>query len=243
MHITDTIKTILVPIHAEGYPFIGIFCLLTLILFFLYAPLGFIGFILTIWCIYFFRNPDRITPIGHDLVIAPADGVIQKIWHAKLPPELRKNLDDDEDDLDEDMLVISIFMNVFNVHVNRIPCDGNIISQYYHPGKFFNASLDKASTDNERHSVLMQDKDKRYIGFVQIAGLVARRILCDLKDEQEVKAGERYGIIRFGSRVDVYLPKDTIPLVCVDQLSVGGETILADFSSTAITEARQGEIR
>ena len=246
MSLKDTIKPILTPIHDEGYPFIGIFALLTLILLFLWLPLGLVGIVLTTWCIYFFRNPVRITPIREGLIIAPADGVIQDICHMQLPIELR---DDDDPATQDDMLRISIFMNVFNVHVNRIPHDGFIIKQHYHKGKFFNASLDKASIHNERHSVLMQcdnnqgDDNQVKIGFVQIAGLVARRIICYLEDGQDVKAGEQYGIIRFGSRVDIYLPKETASLVAIGQLSVGGETVLADLNRDAYLHesARNGK--
>lgn len=214
------------PIHEEGWPFIGIFALATVILFFLWQPLGFVGIVLSAWCAYFFRNPARMTPLKDGAIIAPADGVINDIRLCQLPEELRS----DNEDENQEMLRISVFMNVFNVHVNRVPHDGIVVKQHYHKGRFFNASLDKASVHNERHSVLMNTADGTPIAFVQIAGLVARRIICYLQDNQDVQAGEQYGIIRFGSRVDVYLPKNIVPMVGIGQLSVGGETILADLN-------------
>ncbi len=216
-------------IHKEGYIFILIFAVITFILSSVSANLGpigsalpWLGSIMTIWCAYFFRDPQRVTPIGDDLVISAADGVVQKIITTEPPAELGLK--------EKQMLRISVFLNVFNVHVNRVPADGKIISLNYHAGKFFNASLDKASIHNERQSVLMETKSGHKIGFVQIAGLIARRIVCDLEEASEVKAGERFGLIRFGSRVDIYLPVDTVLKVSEGQTCVGGETIIADFS-------------
>ncbi|OSQ39739.1 phosphatidylserine decarboxylase [Thalassospira mesophila] len=230
-----TLKSVLVPINSEGWKFIAIFAAVTVILFLIAQPLGWIGVILTLWCAYFFRDPDRITPISDDLVIAPADGRICMISQAPLPKELE--LQDQSP-----RTRISIFMNVFNVHVNRSPINGEIVGEAYVPGKFVNAELDKASENNERQILLVRDKDGRDFGVVQIAGLVARRILCDVGRGSILKAGERFGLIRFGSRVDVYLPAGVEPKVCVGQLTVAGETVLADVAQTVAVPAT-GEIR
>lgn len=228
----DLIKTVIPAIHKEGYIFIIIFLLVTIILAYISKPLGVIGLILSLWCCYFFRDPERVVPIGDQLIVSPADGVIQKIEDVPLPLNLS--------DTGEIRTRVSIFLNVFNVHVNRVPASGKIKKLYYHPGKFFNASLDKASEFNERQEVLMQMDNGTEIAFSQIAGLIARRIVCDLKEGQEVKAGERFGIIRFGSRMDVYLPKGISPTVSVGQTVIGGESIIADMS---IKTGRLGEIR
>lgn len=208
-------------IHREGYIFIVSFAAVTFLLATFISTLGYIGLVITLWCIYFFRNPDRFTPISDNLIISPADGMIQKITEGFPPAELGMG--------DQEMIRISIFLNILNVHVNRVPASGKILSLHYNPGKFFNASLDKASIYNERQSVLMETTGGQKIVFVQIAGLIARRILCDLEEDAEVKVGERYGIIRFGSRVDVYLPLKTPICVTEGQTAIGGETILADF--------------
>lgn len=221
-------------IHKEGYIFILIFAVVSLLLGMFVAPLGWIGAVLTAWCVYFFRDPTRVTPIGDEWVVSPADGVVQKIERAPLPIEMGR-------DASETRLRISIFLNVFNVHVNRVPAVGKITFLHYFPGKFFNASLDKASLDNERQTVAMETADGRELVFVQIAGLVARRIVCDLTDNQVVKAGERFGIIRFGSRMDVYLPEGVIPKVVPGQTVIGGETILANLSEQG--KELVGEVR
>lgn len=226
-------KTLIAPIHRAGWPFIILFGGITLILFIFSCILGLFGILLTGWCIYFFRNPYRITPLGEGLIISPADGIITKIEKTFPPSELKWTK--------KPLTRISIFLNVFDVHVNRIPVDGVITKIHYHPGKFFNASLDKASEFNERNSVLIQTKSREDILVVQIAGLVARRILCDAKTEQSVKAGEVYGIIRFGSRVDIYLPEGVHPQVVEGQRMIGGETILADLHSKSAR--RLGENR
>lgn len=216
----DLLRGVLVPIHKEGYRFIGLFVLLTLVLFWIWDPLGWGGVVASLWCTYFFRDPTRLTPVSEGLVIAPADGVVQAI--TEVPPPSELGLDD------QPRWRVSIFMNVFDVHVNRIPSDGEITAVVYHPGKFFNASLDKASEYNERQMVAMRTAQGNDIAFVQIAGLVARRILCNLLEGEKVVAGQRFGLIRFGSRVDVYLPPGIAPLVAVGQRSVAGETVLAD---------------
>jgi phosphatidylserine decarboxylase len=210
-------------INKEGYFFICTFAVLSFIIGMFISILGTIGGVLTLWCIYFFRDPERVTPLGDNLIISPADGIIQDISEVAPPKELGMS--------DEPLIKISIFLNVFNVHVNRVPASGKIISLVYHPGKFFNASLDKASIHNERQSVLMQTTSGEQVAFVQIAGLIARRIICNLEDQQAVSAGERFGIIRFGSRMDVYLPKGVWPKVMVGQTAIGGETILADLTT------------
>ncbi len=224
--------------HQAGWPFIAAAVVITILLSFLGETFFFIGAILTAWCFYFFRDPPRTTPVRDGLVVSPADGLVVAIKDVVPDPEF---------DLGEEPLTrISIFLNVFDVHVNRIPCSGEIIARRYRPGKFFNASLDKASVDNERMALTLRldgshpYKDSR-MGVVQIAGLVARRILCDAQEEQVFKTGERFGMIRFGSRTDVYLPKGAHPLVCVGQRMLGGETILADFLSQEAP--RQGEER
>ena len=229
----DTLKGVIVPIHREGRPFIAIFLVTTLLLWWLWTPLVVLGLVLTCWCIYFFRDPERVTPTRKGLVISPADGVVQMIEEAVPPSEL---------DMGETPLTrVSVFMNVFNVHVNRIPTDGKITRLAYRPGKFVNASLDKASIDNERQAVRMVTEDGQEIAFVQIAGLVARRILCSLANDQSVRAGERFGMIRFGSRVDVFLPEGVTPMVCAGQTTIAGETVLADL--TASSQASLGEVR
>ncbi|MCD6034444.1 MAG: phosphatidylserine decarboxylase [Rickettsiales bacterium] len=223
----ELLKSILHPIHKEGYVFVVVFAIVSLFLGAFSEPLGWIGAIATAWCVYFFRNPDRVTPDDEGLVISPADGLVQKITKAQPPKELGMG--------EGELTRISIFLNVFNVHVNRVPVKGKITALHYFPGKFLNASLDKASVDNERQSVLITTEDGKQVACVQIAGLIARRIVCDLEENQEVKTGERFGIIRFGSRTDVYLPNGVNALVVEGQLAIGGETILADLNSSAPT--------
>jgi len=227
------LKTIMVPIHKAGKPFIAIFAVVALGLSLVNVSLGWVGLILTVWCVYFFRDPHRVTPVRSGLVISPADGVVQKVDMAPPPPELGL--------APTPLPRICVFMNVFDVHVNRTPMDGIIEQISYIPGKFFNASLDKASTDNERQAFLLRLPDNRAITFVQIAGLVARRIVTETSEGTEVKTGERVGMIRFGSRVDVYLPEGVSPLACVGQRCVAGETVLADLEATE--EPRVGAIR
>jgi phosphatidylserine decarboxylase len=222
------------PIHAAGWPFIGGFAIVTLFLALISHDLLWMGIILTLWCAYFFRDPVRVTPTREGLLISPADGIVSKIEAVSLPGEF-----DDNDD--NDYVRVSIFLNVFDVHVQRVPIDGKILETVYRPGKFLNASLDKASEDNERSSVLLQMADGRKIAFVQIAGLIARRIINTLNKDQTVRTGEHYGLIRFGSRVDVYLPGGVSPQVIVGQRMVGGETVIADIKSSEA--ARAGSVR
>jgi phosphatidylserine decarboxylase len=220
-------------IHKEGHPFIFIFAAVSLVAGLMVDSLGWIGAIATLWCVYFFRDPNRVTPDGESLVISPADGLIQKIEKASPPPELGLG--------EKELTRISIFLNVFNVHVNRVPISGEVTELNYRPGKFLSANLDKASDDNERQSAIVTTPDGKKVVFVQIAGLIARRIVCDLTEGQDVVAGERYGIIRFGSRADIYLPDGVNPTVIVGQTAVGGETILADLNSKKA--ASTGETR
>ena len=224
MSIAGSIKSQIVPIHPEGYPFIGAFAAASLILFWLWSPLGWIGCVLTIWCVLFFRDPPRATPVREGLVIAPADGRISQIVAAAPPAELGLGT--------TPLMRVSIFMSVFNCHINRSPVSGRIERIQYKPGVFLNADLDKASEDNERNALVIAAGSGR-VGVVQIAGLIARRIVCWVKEGQEIAAGERIGMIRFGSRVDVYLPAGTVPLVSVGQTSLAGETVIADLAKSA----------
>lgn len=221
------------PLHREGWVFVIIFFVCTLMLGFVSILLGVVGIILTGWCAYFFRDPARVTPTRPGLIVSPGDGFIQAITTASPPPEL--SLEGDN------WTRISIFLSVFDVHINRIPCDGTLTKSVYHPGKFFNASLDKASLHNERQAIAMVDPQGRELAFVQIAGLIARRILCHVSEGQAVRAGERFGLIRFGSRVDLYLPNNVVPLVIEGQRVIGGETVMADF--TISEPERIGEVR
>src|SRR5512135_155447 len=220
MSIANSIRAQMVPITPEGYPFIGAFALVSLILFWVWTPLGWIGTVLTIWCVLFFRDPPRVTPVRDGLVVAPADGRISQITTAPPPYELGLGA--------TPLPRISIFMSVFDCHINRSPVSGRIEKIVYQPGKFFNADLDKASADNERNSLVIATSGAR-IAVVQIAGLVARRIVCFVRTGQSIGTGERFGMIRFGSRLDVYLPEGTPPLVAVGQTSIAGETVLADL--------------
>ncbi len=211
--------TFIKPMHPEGYKFVGIFAAITLVLFLIWEPLGWIGVGLTVWCYYFFRDPKRVVPQGAGLIVSPADGVISLIERAVPPAELGMGT--------EALLRVSVFMNVFNCHVNRAPVQGTVGAMSYRPGKFFNASLDKASSDNERNSLRLDLADGRQIAVVQIAGLVARRIMWWVDEGQGLRTGERFGLIRFGSRVDVYLPEGVTPQVALGQNMVAGETVMA----------------
>jgi phosphatidylserine decarboxylase len=223
MSIANSIRGQIPPIHPEGYPFIGGFAAISLLFFWLWPPLGWIGTILTIWCALFFRDPVRVTPVREGIVVAPADGRISMITHALPPAELGLG--------DKPLPRVSIFMSVFNCHVNRSPVSGRIDRIAYRPGAFINAELDKASEDNERNSLVISSPNGK-IGVIQIAGLVARRIVSFVREGQTIGAGERFGLIRFGSRLDVFFPEGTQPLVCEGQTAVAGETILADFHSS-----------
>ncbi|MCK5644819.1 MAG: phosphatidylserine decarboxylase [Gammaproteobacteria bacterium] len=216
--------TFIKPMHREGIKFVSFFAIVTALLFLLSNILGWIGVILTIWCYYFFRDPQRTTPTREGLIISPADGVISLIEKAVPPAELGMP--------DEALTRVSVFMNVFNCHVNRTPIEGVIKAIAYRPGKFLNASLDKASVDNERNSLCIEMSDGRQIAVVQIAGLVARRIVSFVEEGRSMQTGERFGLIRFGSRLDVYLPDGVEPQVVLGQVMVAGETVLADLKSS-----------
>lgn len=215
--------TFIKPMHPEGRRFVGIFAAITVILFLIWPVLGWIGVGLTIWCYYFFRDPERVTPKGEGLVISPADGIVSLIEKAVPPAELGMS--------DMALTRVSVFMSVFNCHVNRAPIAGEISAIAYRPGKFFNASLDKASSDNERNSLCIDMADGRQLAVVQIAGLVARRIVCFSKEGDSIGTGERFGLIRFGSRLDVYLPDGVDPRVEIGQTMIAGETVIADLGS------------
>ncbi len=217
--------TFIKPMHREGIRFVAIFAAVTVVLYLLWPPLGWIGVGLTVWCYYFFRDPERVPPARDGLVISPADGIVSLIEPAVPPAELGLPA--------EPLTRVSIFMSVFNCHVNRSPVAGRIAAIAYRPGKFFNASLDKASSDNERNSLSIEMPDGRHLVVVQIAGLVARRIVSFVSEGTRLDAGQRFGLIRFGSRLDVYLPDGVVPLVELGQTMVAGETVLADLTTPA----------
>ena len=221
MSIVASIRSQIAPINAEGYPFIGTFALASLVLMWLWSPLGWLGVGATIWCVYFFRDPPRVTPLREGLVIAPADGRVNRIANAVPPTELALG--------DRPVPRISIFMSVFDCHVNRSPVSGRIDRMAYRPGRFVNADLDKASEDNERNCLVIRTANGTELGIVQIAGLVARRIVPFVRPGTSVAAGERIGMIRFGSRVDLYLPEGVRPLAAEGQTTVAGETVIADL--------------
>ena len=222
MSMIDSIRRQTTPIHSAGYPFIAAFAVVTLILYYFLGPVSWIGAILTAWCVYFFRDPPRVTPQDDSLVVSPADGYVSSIGFFTPPPELGLGA--------EPMQRISVFMSVFDCHVNRVPVTGRIAKVAYKPGQFVSADLDKASEVNERNSLVIDGVRGRF-GVVQIAGLIARRILCFSKQGDTLSAGGRFGLIRFGSRVDVYMPPGARPLVALGAKATAGETVLAEFSA------------
>lgn len=217
----NMLKIVAVPMHREGIKFVAIFAAISVLLGLLWQPLFWLGAGMTVWCYYFFRDPVRSVPQRDGLVISPADGVVSLISQVMPPKELELG--------DAPLTRVSVFMNVFNCHVNRAPVAGKVTQIAYHKGKFVNASLDKASEHNERNGLTLETSQGVRIGVVQIAGLVARRIVCFVKPGQQVDAGFRFGLIRFGSRLDIYLPEGVEPQVTVGQTAVAGETILADL--------------
>ncbi len=223
MAILASIRAQFAPVHPEGYPFIGGFALASLILFWLWAPLGWVGCVATLWCVYFFRDPPRITPARDGLIVAPADGRISQIASAAPPPELGLG--------NSPLIRVSIFMSVFDCHINRSPLSGRIERMHYRPGAFLSADIDKASEDNERNALVLATAGGVRIVVVQIAGLIARRIVKFVQEGQSVVVGERIGMIRFGSRVDVYLPDGVRPLVGEGQIAIAGETVIADLQA------------
>ncbi len=230
--LIDTIADTIVPVHNDGYKFLAIAAAVTLFLFWFWPPLAWIAVIVTAWIAYFFRDPPRVTPLRDGLIVAPGDGRISAIERVRPPVEL--GLDDTP------RTRISIFLSVFDVHIQRAPLAGRVARIIYTPGSFLNASLDKASEENERCATILQAANGTEIAVVQIAGLIARRIVTFIKSGDNIGIGERFGLIRFGSRVDLYLPPDHAPLVAVGQRAIGGETIMADIKSAeAEREARQ----
>ena len=222
MPILNSISRQLTPIHREGYIFIAAFFAIALLLFWLWPPLGWAGLVMTLWCVYFFRDPRRVTPLRNGLVISPADGVVSMTGAFAPPPELGLG--------DQPMQRVSVFMSVFDCHVNRAPVSGRIVKIAYKPGLFLSADLDKASDDNERSGLIIETPQGRF-GVVQIAGLIARRIVSFVREGDSIGTGERFGLIRFGSRVDVYLPDGARLLVGVGMKAVAGETPLADMQA------------
>ena len=225
MSLSNTIKNAIPPIHPEGYRFIAIFGVISVMLGWIWGPLLYAGLALTLWCALFFRDPVRVTPVSDDLVISPADGKVSFVGKLVPPKELGLG--------SEEMLRISVFMNVFNCHVNRSPVRGKIERIIYTKGSFLNAEMDKASEENERNALVLSTEHGD-MAVVQIAGLVARRIVCWTQEGVEIGAGERFGLIRFGSRLDVYLPATVNPNVSLGQIAVAGETVLANYNDRAI---------
>lgn len=228
--ILDTTLKTIPPINKEGWRFIGIFAAVTLFLGMYSQFLFWAGVVLTLWCAWFFRDPIRTVPKREGLIVSPADGIVTKIVRMVPPEQLGLGA--------APRIRISVFLNVFNVHVNRIPIQSTVTALNYYPGAFFNASLDKASEENERQHITLTLPGGATMGVVQIAGLVARRILCQLKVGDALATGERFGLIRFGSRVDTFLPEGAVPLVAEGQVAVGGETIFADLKASE--PAREG---
>jgi phosphatidylserine decarboxylase len=224
------LRRFLAPLHPDGLKFVAAGVLATLLLFLLWAPAGWAAAIVTLWMVYFFRDPWRVTPTRPGLLLSPADGLIVSIAAATPPSELAMG--------DMAVVRVSIFLNIFDVHVTRAPVGGRVAAMRYTKGRFVNASLDKASEDNERLAIRIAPLEGPDIAFVLVAGLVARRIVCNLYDGQQVASGQRVGIIRFGSRVDIYCPPPYVPMVVAGQRMVGGETVLAD--RLAEEPARQG---
>jgi phosphatidylserine decarboxylase len=221
--LLDALKLVTFPIHKEGYKFIFIFAIATAILALISNVLGLIGLVATLWCIFFFRDPERFVPLEDNAIISPADGVVTRVeYGAEAPEELGYGK--------TKFNKISIFLNVFNVHVNRVPLSGSVTKVIYRPGKFLSANAEEASVENERNSVVVKNSSGTEIIFVQVAGLVARRIVSDIKEGQEVVAGQRYGIIRFGSRADLYFPENVEIKSLLGQTMVGGETIIAKIN-------------
>ncbi len=219
-HLLDALKLVTFAIHKEGYKFIIIFALVAALMAMLSNTLGLIGLVATLWCIFFFRDPERIIPIEENIVISPADGVVTRVDYSVEAP----------DDLgygNKKFNKITVFLNVFNVHVNRVPVGGTVTKVSYKKGKFLSANADEASVENERNAAVVKTEDGTEVIFVQIAGLVARRIVSDISEGQQVTIGDRYGIIRFGSRADIYLPENVAIKVLVGQTMIGGETIIA----------------
>lgn len=220
MDMIQSIRNVLVPVHRQGWPFVLAFLVAAVLLGLLWEPLFWLGLILTLWCAYFFRDPERVTPQADHVVVSPADGRVSLVGPVVPPAELLLG--------DTPRLRISIFMNVFDCHINRAPVQGRVERIVYREGKFLNAELDKASEENERSSMVLASPHGE-VGVVQIAGAVARRIVPFAQAGDHLKAGERFGLIRFGSRLDVYLPEGAAPRVAEGQTAYAGETVIAEF--------------
>lgn len=218
----DALKLVSFPIHKEGYKFIGIFAFATILLSFLGSLFTVVGLVLTLWCVFFFRDPERVIPKDKNIIVSPADGVVTAVEKGVLAP---KELGFGNKKFNK----LTIFLNVFNVHVNRVPASGKISQVIYKEGKFLSANSKESGEQNERSSAVLEIDNGPEMIFVQVAGLVARRIINDLEDDQKVKIGERYGIIRFGSRADLYFPKEVEIKSLVGQTMIGGETIIAQY--------------
>jgi phosphatidylserine decarboxylase len=214
------LRRVLAPLHPDGFKFVAVGVVATLLLFLLWTPAGWVAAVATLWMVYFFRDPWRVTPTRPGLLISPADGIVVSLAPATPPPELAMG--------DAAIVRIGIFLNIFDVHVTRAPIGGRVAAMRYTKGRFINASLDKASEGNERLAIRIASPEGPDVAFVLVAGLVARRIVCNLYDGQQVGSGQRVGIIRFGSRVDIYCPPPYVPMVVAGQRMVGGETVLAD---------------
>ena len=214
------LRRILAPLHPDGFKFVAVGVVATLLLFLLWVPAGWAAAVVTLWTVYFFRDPWRVTPTRPGLLISPADGIVVSIAAATPPAELAMG--------DMAVVRVGIFLNIFDVHVTRAPVGGRVAAMRYTKGRFVNASLDKASEGNERLAIRIAPPEGPDVAFVLVAGLVARRIVCNLYDGQQVATGQRVGIIRFGSRVDIYCPPPYVPMVVAGQRMVGGETVIAD---------------
>jgi phosphatidylserine decarboxylase len=223
--LLDSVTNAFVPIHRDGYKFVAIAALIALALFAIAPPLGWVGVIATACCAYFFRDPERVAPQRQGVVVSPADGKIAAIAEINPPRELALG--------DAKLTRVSVFLSVLDVHIVRTPVAGRISGSVYVPGKFLNAELDKASDENERLALVVDTGEGRKFGLVLIAGLIARRIVTFVGEGASVAAGERIGLIRFGSRVDVYLPAGAKVLVSIGQTAIGGETVLAELPSTS----------
>ncbi len=225
----NMLDTFIKPMHPEGRKFVAIAAGIAFVAYLIWEPLGWLFAGLTVWTYYFFRDPKRAVPDARGLIVSPADGVVSLIERAVPPPELGAG--------DAPLLRVSVFMSVFNCHVNRAPIAGKLVKMSYRAGKFLNASLDKASVDNERNSLLFEIDGGRRLVVVQIAGLVARRIVPFVTEGQTLRTGERFGLIRFGSRLDVYLPDGVEPLVCLGQTMIAGETVIAELGRETLARS------
>ena len=214
------LRRVLAPLHPDGFKFVLAAAAATLLLFLVWSPAGWAATIVTLWMVYFFRDPWRVTPIREGLLVSPADGIVMSVAPARPPPELEMG--------DAEVARIGIFLNLFDVHVTRAPIAGRVVALRYTKGRFVDASREEASLNNERMAIRLAPPEGPEIAYVQVAGLIARRIVCDLREGQRIAAGQRMGIIRFGSRVDVYCPRPYVTMVAAGQRMVGGETVLAD---------------